>query len=503
MVVRLVMTQPASSDDLGDETLGTPAVSESSTTPAGIPADPGRAAVRDATVAPAHPRRWLIFSIVALGMLMGNIDQNVVATALPTLRADLHTSISWVAWTVTIYQLGLVAAMPVAGRFSDQFGRKNIYLLSISLFTICSLLCGISTNIAELITFRAVQALGAGGLMPSATGIVADHFGRDRDRGVGLFASIVPIGALIGPVVGGTIIYYWSWRGIFLINMPLAVLILPLAVTVIPRSARKPTARIDFAGTALLVGCMLAMMLGVAMLGQGDAAWSAPFLSPEAAAVLCGIGLVRHCGRIANPIIPIHLLRLPSFARMNVINVMYGAAVLGLSSLIPLYAEDRYGFPSVEAGSVLSARAVGVVAVSGLASYLLRRTGYRRPMLLGFSLEALGILVIAVGPPGMISPYLWLALGGCVVGIGAGAAIPATNNALISFSPDDVASISGLRGMFKQVGAIFAISIVTTLTARSADPGTALSHCFLAFPVILCVVVLPLVAMVPDRSDRW
>jgi EmrB/QacA subfamily drug resistance transporter len=468
------------------------------------PADPAPVTRSESPLSPeAHPRRWLIFGIVALGMLMGNIDQNVVATALPTLHTDLHTSISWAAWTVSIYQLGLVATLPVAGRLSDQFGRKNVYLISISLFSVCSLLCGLSTNIAELIVFRAVQALGAGGLMPSATGIVADHFGRDRDRGVGLFASIVPMGALIGPVFGGTIIYYWSWRGIFLINLPLALVVLPLTVLVIPQSARKSKARADLGGILWLIGLVLAMMLGVAMLGQGEPVRSALFIGPEIASVLCGVALVRHCARVANPIIPLDLLRLPSFARMNVINVMYGAAVLGFGSLIPLYAEDRFHFRSVEAGSVLSARAVGVVAVSWLATYLLRRTGYRRPMLLGFSLEALGIFLIALGPPGATSPYLWLAIGGCIVGIGAGAAIPATNNALLSFAPDNVASISGLRGMFKQIGAIFAISIVTTLTARSANPGLTLSHCLLIFAGIVVVVVLPLAAMVPDRSDRW
>src|ERR1019366_2181331 len=153
--------------------------------------------------------------------------------------------INGVGWTVTTYQLGQVIAMPVAGRISDQFGRKKVFMFCVALFAVSSLLCGLSNNIVELVIFRGFQALGAGAFMPSATGIVADHFGKDRDRGIGLFTSIVPIGSLLGPVFGGVIIYYWSWRGVFLINLPIAVVVFVLAVVIIPASKPKEVARAD------------------------------------------------------------------------------------------------------------------------------------------------------------------------------------------------------------------------------------------------------------------
>src|SRR6202042_1566599 len=129
-----------------------------------------------------HPRRRLVFAIVSLGLFMASVDATIVAPALHPIGRSLHSTINWTAWTVTIYQLGQIVAMPLAGKVSDQFGRKNVYVLSAIVFTVASLACGLSTSIYMLVSFRLVQAIGGGAFMPSASGIVADHFGRDRDK---------------------------------------------------------------------------------------------------------------------------------------------------------------------------------------------------------------------------------------------------------------------------------------------------------------------------------
>lgn len=447
-----------------------------------------------------HPRRWRILAVALVGPLMGNIDQYVVATALPTLRSEFHTSIALAALSVTVYQLGLIASMPIVGRLSDQLGRKRVHLIAIGVFAVASLACGLSDSIGMLIAFRVVQAIGAGGLMPTATGIVAESFGRDRDRGIGLIASVVSIGALVGPVLGGVIIHYWSWRGVFLINLPVAAVILPLAARVIPRSRPRATATLDVPGIALLVAALSCFMVGTTLLGQGASPLSVWFIGSEAAAVLFGFLLVRHCLHVPHPIIPVHLLRVGAFFRMNVLNFIYGAAVLGMGSLIPLYVQERYSFSPLAAGSVLSVRAIGVITISILATFLLRRFGYRRPMLIGFGLQAIGLALIGWGAPEGITPYLWLAACGGILGIGAGAAIPATNNALLSFSPTDVSTISGLRGMFKQIGALVAISIVTAVPTRSGHAGLVLGDAMLVMAAALTLLVLPLILSVPDRA---
>lgn len=450
-----------------------------------------------------HPRRWFIFAIVASGMMMGQIDQTVIATALPTLHKVLHTQINWVGWTITTYQLGQVIAMPVAGRISDQFGRKKVFMFCVALFAASSLMCGLSNNIVELVIFRGFQALGAGAFMPSATGIVADHFGKDRDRGIGLFTSIVPIGTMLGPVVGAVIISYWSWRGVFLINIPIAVAVFIFAAFVIPPSKPKDVPSVDVLGIALLAGTILPLMIAITMLGNGKTTIFSPvFFLPAMASIAVGIGFFRRAVAVETPIIPLPLLRTRAFATMNLISFMYGGCVLGFGALVPLYAEERYHFASIQAGTLLTARGVGAILVAAGSTYLLRRTGYRLPMVVGFSLAAAGMLLLGFGAHG-VTPYVWLAFAAAIMGLGNGIAAPATNNAILSFAPGEVASIAGLRGMFRQIGAIVAISVTTAVVSRSAHPGLQLGHAFMVFTVIILVIVVPLVFTVPNRRGTW
>ena len=174
--------------------------------------------------------RVLIFAVVSIALMMASVDQTIVATALPSIQRDLGAQVNWSSWTITVYALGQVMVMPLAGKIGDQFGRKQIFLGAAVLFTAASLCCGLADNIYLLIVLRAVQAIGGGAFMPSATGIVTELFGKDRDRAVGLFASIFPIGGIIGPVLGGVFVTYWSWRGIFLVNIPIGITLVVLEI---------------------------------------------------------------------------------------------------------------------------------------------------------------------------------------------------------------------------------------------------------------------------------
>src|SRR6202000_1863355 len=176
---------------------------------------------------PGQPgRRWLIFAIVSIGLFMASIEPAIVANALPGIERELHSGINWSSWTITVYALGQVIAMPMAGKISDMYGRKKVFMVSAAIFTVASLCCGLAPNIAVLLLARFIQALGGGAFMPSATGIVSDHFGEQRDRAVGMFTSIFPIGGIVGPILGGLFVNYWSWRGIFLVNVPVGIVLI-------------------------------------------------------------------------------------------------------------------------------------------------------------------------------------------------------------------------------------------------------------------------------------
>ena len=461
----------------------------------------GRAAAVSAAPAEMLPRRWLVFGIVSIGLFMASIDQTIVATALPAIEHDFHAGINWSGWTITIYALGQVIAMPMAGKISDMYGRKKVFAVSAAVFTLASLCCGFAPNMALLLVPRFIQALGGGAFMPSATGIVADHFGAERDRAVGMFTSILPVGGIIGPIVGGVFVSYWSWRGIFLVNVPIGIALIALTVKFIPSSSVRKQSRIDLLGIILLAVLIATAMFGISYLGSGQIPLYSPvFLGSEAVAVVALCAFVRHSRRDAAPFVPYRLLRGRGFGIMNLINLVYGAAALGFSALVPLYAQDRYHIAPLGAGTLLTARAVGMIAVAGVAAMALRRTGYRLPMIIGFAVLAGGLVMMSLSPG--ISPYAWLAIAAAITGFGMGLSVPASNNASLQLAPDQVAAIAGLRGMFRQSGAIIAVSVTTAIIARSSHPGLVQAHVFVVFAILL-IALLPMIKLVPDHHGNW
>jgi EmrB/QacA subfamily drug resistance transporter len=454
------------------------------------------------TAHPATHGRKVIFAVVSIALLMSSVDQTIVATALPALQRDLHTQLNWSSWTITVYALGQVLVMPLAGKFGDQYGRKQVFLGAAVLFTVASLCCGLADNIYLLIVLRAIQAIGGGAFMPSATGIISELFGENRDRAIALFASIFPIGGIVGPVLGGLFVTYWSWRGIFLVNIPVGIGLIALAMVVIPDIARRPESHLDLRGVALLGGTLLAAMLGVGYLGGArSSVLSAYFLVPECIAAAAGTAFIRHSARAASPFISLRFLTGRGFGVLNVLNFLYGSAVLGFAPLVPLYAATRYGMSSLAAGTLLTARAIGMIAAAGVATYALRRTGYRWPMAIGFLLSAAGLVGTAISPP-WLTAYAWLALATGICGVGIGISTPAANTATLQLAPEQAASVAGLRGMFRQSGAITAVSLTGAVVARSADPGLALAHAFLVFAAIL-IGTLPLILLVPEHRGSW
>jgi EmrB/QacA subfamily drug resistance transporter len=451
---------------------------------------------------PSPRSKWLIFAIVATALFMASLDMTIIGTALNAIHRSLHAKLNWTGWSVTGFTLGMTITMPVAGRLSDQFGRRRIFIVAAVLFTGSSLACGLASNIYELVGLRGLQAIGGGAFMPSATGIVADTFGENRDRAVAMFTSILPVGGIIGPVLGGVIVTYWSWRGIFFINVPIGILVVVLAVKFIPFSAPRPGERADLVGVGLLGGFIFALMLGITDFGNGHTGFGSPtVLIPVAIAVVLAIVLRRHLISTPSPIIAMRLLRGKGFLSMNVINVLFGCAVLGMGALVPLYAHDRFGLSTLASGTVLTARAVGTISVAGVASIMLRKTGYRLPMAVGFALIAVGSVMLFISSPGL-PVFWWLSISSAVTGIGMGASMPATNNATLSLAPDQVAAIVGLRGMFRQSGSILAVSVMTTITARAADPGHALGYGYVVFAVVL-VAAIPLIYKVPEHRGSW
>lgn len=447
--------------------------------------------------------RNVIFVIVSLALLMISVDQTIVSTALPSIQSDIGAPLGWTVWTITIYALGQVVAKPLAGRLNDRLGPRRLFLVSAAVFTAASVCCGLSADIYMLLAMRLVQSLGGGVIVPAGSAIVAHAFGADRDRALGLFTSIVPVGALIGPVLGGLLVHAWSWRGIFLVNLPIGLILLVAGYLKVPRidTSSRVTGPTDVAGIFLMTLTVVSVMAGITELGDTRIA-AAPAIAAGCLALgaLFAVLLGRHIRRHPNPVVSPNLLVGRGFGTMNVINFLYGCTALGLATLVPLYAERRYAIPPLEAGTLLTARAIGIILLSGLTTFALRRTGYRLPMLVGSLFIAAGLALMAFPAP--LPPVLWLAVTAAVAGLGMGVAAPASNNATLYLAPAQLAEITGLRGMFRQTGSIAAVSIATAIAESAARPGEALGYVFAGFAVIV-VATQPLLRWVADRRGSW
>ncbi len=449
------------------------------------------------------PRRAWIFTVSVLALLMVSIDQTVVSTALTTLQRELGSSIEWGGWTLSVYALGSVVVMPIAGKLSDMYGRKRIFLIALLLFTASSLACGLSQNIYELIVFRLVQAIGGGAFMPSASGLVADHFGDSRDRAIGMFTSIFPIGAMIGPIVGGLFVAYGSWRGIFMINIPIGVALFVLGLFILPRDGKGERRRLDVLGIVLLALFLLSLMLGITWVGDFGEWWTQPL--PWIAFAIAVVTLplfVWHIRRAEAPFVPPALVLGRHYAVMNLLNLLLGAGAVGFGGLLPLYAQERFQFSPLESGTLVTARAIGMIAITALTTLAMRRTGVRLPIAVGSGIAGAALIALSFPAPPGASPYWWLAGFAALIGLGMGMAMPASNNASLHLVPGQVAGVSGLRGMFRQSGAILIVSITTAAVNGARDPGAAFGTALLVLGILL-IVTIPLLKFVPEHRGSW
>lgn len=455
---------------------------------------------------PANIRRVVVFSTVSLSLLMFSIDSTIVATALHAIQHGLGASVNWAGWTITAYSLGLVLMLPISGKLSEQYGRRRVFLASLVTFTVASLCCGLVSSIYLLIVLRAIQAAGGAGLTPSATGIIVDYFGQDRDRAVSLFGSIFPIGAMIGPTFGGLFVAYWTWRGVFLVNVPIGAAAIVLTLRYVPRDQPRPRrARLgmDAAGMTLLGVGLISGMFAASYLGEpGVRVYSPVFLILLVVAIAAVWWFVRHINRSAQPFIAPRLIYGPSFGVVNLINMLYSGVRTGVIALVPLYAASRYGIGAFASGTLLIAQGAATVILSVAATLLLRRTGYRSPLYVGCVIIAAGILLLAVHPVAGIAPYAWLAGTTFLIGAGSGIVNPASRNAGLQLAPEHSSTLAAMRTMFMQVGTIVTVSIATAMLASSSHPSDTQAWFYVAAAALL-VAFLPSITRVPEHHGSW
>jgi EmrB/QacA subfamily drug resistance transporter len=448
--------------------------------------------------------RYLIACSAGLSLLMYAIDTTAVAVAFPHFIKDFGTNVLWAGWTISIYLVAVTSIMPLMGKLSDTFGRKRIFLLSLCFFTGSSVACGLAPNIYALIVFRFLQGIGGASFLPTAAGIVSDQFPENRERAIGLITSIFPIGGIIGPNLGGWIVSQYSWRYIFFINLPIGLLLITLIMSLLKSSRLHSRPHIDVVGASFFFGAILFLMLGLNIIAE-----TFSLLALVIAGTFLLISLIifylffRQEKKDSNPILDITLLKSKPFLAANLYNMMGGAGVFGIFTVIPLYATSVHKLSTLMSGMILTPRSIGVIIASTITSFSLKRWGYRRPMVAGMTLISLSTLLLAgegLRLIGKMSPGLGtaeiLAILVMITGIGNGIALPASNNACIELMPEKVATITGLRGMFRSVGGAVGISVITIILHLSSTPAFGFKVTFLSFGLGL-LMAIPLVFLMP------
>jgi EmrB/QacA subfamily drug resistance transporter len=448
-------------------------------------------------------RRYLIFVSAGLGLLMYSIDSTVVAVAFPSFIKDFDTNVLWAAWTISIYLIAVTSVMPLMGNLSDNFGRKKVFLISLILFTASSLACGLAPNIYSLVAFRFLQGVGGASFLPTAAGIVSDQFPEHRERAIGLLTSIFPIGGIVGPNLGGWIVSQYSWRYIFYINLPIGIGLVVLIMILLEDSKVLSRPHVDFVGASFFFGAILFLMFGLNLIAETFSISSLLLTIIFLVVSFSFLYLFFHQEKKdSNPILDMALLRSKPFLAANLYNMMVGAGVFGIFAFVPLYATSVHKLSTLISGVILTPRSLGILPASAITSFLLKRWGYRWPMVLGLIIISFTTILLGQGL------QLWRMIGihfeiaeilsflVLVSGIGVGIALPASNNACIELMPEKVATITGLRGMFRAVGGVFGISIITIILHLSSTSANGFRITFVSFGLGL-LFAIPLVFLMP------
>jgi EmrB/QacA subfamily drug resistance transporter len=376
--------------------------------------------MNDRSIYPLGKRRTLIvFFGLMLGMLLAALDQTIVSTALPRIVRDLG-GFQHYSWVFSAYMLGATVTVPLYGKLSDIYGRRPFFLLGIILFSTGSIISGLATSMGMLIAGRAIQGLGAGGLIPLAIAAIGDIIPpRRRGKWQGVTGAVFAASSVLGPATGGWLTDNASWRWCFFVNLPLAALALTVVWFGFVRRPRREEHSIDYVGAVLLTAGAAAGLLA-AVWGGTEYPWSSPVVIGlfVTAAVLLG-SFVFQERRAKEPILPLELFRERIFSAAAVAVFALGAAMFVTIIYVPLFVQGVLGESASDSGAVLTPLMLGIITTSMVAGQLVSRTGHYRPVLLaGPPLLATGFFLLA--GLGVHSSQLDVTRDVVIVGLGVG-----------------------------------------------------------------------------------
>ncbi|MCF2526324.1 MDR family MFS transporter [Yinghuangia soli] len=424
---------------------------------------------------PSLTRRQILLAFAGLmtGVLLSSLDQTIVATALPTIVSDLG-GLDRLAWVTTAYALAMAVATPVYGKLGDLFGRKYLFQTAIGIFLIGSALCGFAQSMTALIVFRAVQGLGAGGLMSNAQAIVGDLVPpAERGKYQGLIGSVIALATVAGPLLGGFVTEALSWRWVFYVNLPLGALALVVTSFVLrPPAVRRERKPLDFAGGVLLSCGTAALILATSWGGTTYAWTSAPILLLAAASAGCLALFVRVETRAADPLIPLRLLSRNAVVRVAcLLTLVAGCLFVGMSTFLPLYEQVVHGKGPTESGLLLAPMLLSMLVCSTVCGRIISRIGkYKRFPVGGTLMAAAGLALLA--SLGVASPYWRLVIALVFLGFGLGTIGTVTTLAVQNaVDHRDMGVATALNAFSRSIGSSFGVALLGAVFTHRLAAG--------------------------------
>jgi EmrB/QacA subfamily drug resistance transporter len=412
-------------------------------------------------------RTMIVASVVMLGAIMSILDTTVINVAIDRLAIDFNASLTTIQWVVTGYTLALAAVIPMTGWAADRFGTKRIYLASLVLFLLGSVLCAVSWSAASLIAFRVLQGAGGGMIMPAAMTILTKKAGPHRmGRVMGILGVPMLVAPILGPILGGWLVDDVSWRWIFLINLPIGIVAIILAQIVLERDQPQPAHQLDWLGMGLLSPGLTLLIFGLAESNGADGFGATKSWLPIVSGAALIVGFFWHSWRAKEPLIDIKTFVRSRAGAAAITFLLFAIAFYGSLLLIPLYYQTVRGASALEAGLLLAPQSLGAMITMPISGKLSDRYGPNRLPASGIPLIVIGIAPFAFVTA--TTSYALLCGFGFVLGLGMGMAMmPTMTAAMQAVPPAAIARTSTAMNIIRQGGASIGTAILSVLLASA------------------------------------